>query len=49
MMVEFTETNAFAAGYYLGEVYDFINWLSLVFLRLKETSLIEEKKTTLPI
>ena len=24
MMVEFTETNAFAAGYYLGEVYDFI-------------------------
>lgn len=46
LMVEFTEKNAFTAGYYLGELYDYLvtlgyKWYSY---NLKENKLIPEKK-----
>lgn len=51
LMVEFTETNAFAAGYYLGELYDYIKSFGYTWYtyNAEENVLnLEEKKLHYP-
>jgi len=46
LMVEFTEENAFAAGYYCGEIYDFVKQFGYNWYRYdsKQNTLIYEEK-----